>query len=472
MHDTMQRDPVAIHTDKDPGRNSEESRTSDITALQVVGVEEVNEGQRSPEISDSWSSEEQNRLSAMRAEGMTWHEIAKVMHVESVATTEEAIDLQNLSAEGTNILRAWLNDPQRGGTRFYPNEEQRQQLCRETGFTNKQINAWFQKAQGNNLPRVTTELGRGSKHEADLTSNNSDPVENDESDSKPWKETDNKDGDGELYEAEQREQYRAPELSDEDFEKIFENSTKEGKDIPERWNEPGSEQRVGKLYKATLRDQYLAAGYSDETFETLFKTAAKTGQPLAFLPSNGIGGSSNPRPYPDDSDDDGSNVRLDAGAEASASDPTLPSDADIQVPIKTSKVTESTTTDVETELLDYLKQFVNMEKKRVHDQRRQRVRNDKAIKHNDLRSFVKDFNSSLGPPASDRTRGMPDTIGYGTTLEDFDAEKGFSSRDPDLHVSHDRSSSRSTTHDAQSDDGLDKAAENGKSREIQGPHPP
>ncbi len=57
------------------------------------------------------------------------------MHVGTAATTEEAIDLEDLSDEGTNILRAWLSDPQHGGGFFYPNEEQRQQLCRKTGFS-------------------------------------------------------------------------------------------------------------------------------------------------------------------------------------------------------------------------------------------------------------------------------------------------------------------------------------------------
>ncbi len=78
MHHTTQHDPIATHTDNDPGRNSKESTTSDIIDLRVVGVEEVNEEQRNPEVSDSWSSEEQNRLSSMRVEGMTWREVAKV----------------------------------------------------------------------------------------------------------------------------------------------------------------------------------------------------------------------------------------------------------------------------------------------------------------------------------------------------------------------------------------------------------
>lgn len=60
-------------------------------------------------------------------------------------------------------------------------------------------------------------------------------------------------------------------------------------------------------------------------------------------------------------------------------------------PIKTSKVGESATANVETELLDSFKQFANMEKMKVHDQRRQRVTHDKAIKYNDLMKFAKNF---------------------------------------------------------------------------------
>lgn len=97
------------------------------------------------------------------------------------------------------------------------------------------------------------------------------------------------------------------------------------------------------------------------------------------------------------------------GAEASAPKPALPSDADKEAlkpfsagkeassasrqlaPIKTSKVGESATANVETELLDSFKQFANMEKMKVHDQRRQRVTHDKAIKYNDLMKFAKNF---------------------------------------------------------------------------------
>ncbi|KAI4174549.1 MAG: hypothetical protein LQ348_006362 [Seirophora lacunosa] len=60
-------------------------------------------------------------------------------------------------------------------------------------------------------------------------------------------------------------------------------------------------------------------------------------------------------------------------------------------PIKTSKVGESATANVETELLDSFKQFANMEKMKVHDQRRQRVTHDKNIKLNDLMKFSQNF---------------------------------------------------------------------------------
>ncbi|KAI4156972.1 MAG: hypothetical protein L6R39_000882 [Caloplaca ligustica] len=60
-------------------------------------------------------------------------------------------------------------------------------------------------------------------------------------------------------------------------------------------------------------------------------------------------------------------------------------------PIKTSKVRESATATVETELLDSFKQFANNEKMKFHDQRRQRVTHDKAIKLNDLMKFSQNF---------------------------------------------------------------------------------
>ncbi len=75
----------------------------------------------------------------------------------------------------------------------------------------------------------------------------------------------------------------------------------------------------------------------------------------------------------------------------SASKPALTSDADKQVPIKTSKVTESATTDVETERLDSFKRFANIEKKRVQDERRQSVIHDKSVTHSDLTKFAKNF---------------------------------------------------------------------------------
>ncbi|KAL9601326.1 MAG: hypothetical protein Q9219_002621 [cf. Caloplaca sp. 3 TL-2023] len=60
-------------------------------------------------------------------------------------------------------------------------------------------------------------------------------------------------------------------------------------------------------------------------------------------------------------------------------------------PIKTSKVRESATANVETELLDSFKQFASNEKMKFHDQRRQRVTHDKAIKLNDLMKFSQNF---------------------------------------------------------------------------------
>ncbi|KAL8721505.1 MAG: hypothetical protein Q9225_001850 [Loekoesia sp. 1 TL-2023] len=67
-------------------------------------------------------------------------------------------------------------------------------------------------------------------------------------------------------------------------------------------------------------------------------------------------------------------------------------------PIKTSKVRESATANVETELLDSFKQFASNEKMKFHDQRRQRVTHDKAIKLNDLMKFSQNFKLSTPVP--------------------------------------------------------------------------
>lgn len=60
-------------------------------------------------------------------------------------------------------------------------------------------------------------------------------------------------------------------------------------------------------------------------------------------------------------------------------------------PIKTTKVRESATANVETELLDSFKQFASNEKMKFQDQRRQRVTHDKNIKLNDLMKFSQNF---------------------------------------------------------------------------------
>ncbi|KAI4224673.1 MAG: hypothetical protein L6R36_004481 [Xanthoria steineri] len=65
-------------------------------------------------------------------------------------------------------------------------------------------------------------------------------------------------------------------------------------------------------------------------------------------------------------------------------------------PLKTSKVGESATANVETELLDSFKQFANTEKMKAIDARRQRNTHDKAIKLNDLMKFSQNF--KLGTP--------------------------------------------------------------------------
>ncbi|KAL8775681.1 MAG: hypothetical protein Q9209_000177 [Squamulea sp. 1 TL-2023] len=60
-------------------------------------------------------------------------------------------------------------------------------------------------------------------------------------------------------------------------------------------------------------------------------------------------------------------------------------------PLMASKVGESATANVETELLDSFKQFANTEKMKLIDHRRQRVTQDKAIKLNDLMKFSQNF---------------------------------------------------------------------------------
>ncbi|KAL8814467.1 MAG: hypothetical protein Q9223_006310 [Gallowayella weberi] len=67
-------------------------------------------------------------------------------------------------------------------------------------------------------------------------------------------------------------------------------------------------------------------------------------------------------------------------------------------PTKTSKVGQSATANVELELLDSFKQFANNEKMKLHDHRRQRVTQDKAIKLNDLMKFSQHFKLNTPVP--------------------------------------------------------------------------
>ncbi|KAL8953189.1 MAG: hypothetical protein Q9222_000924 [Ikaeria aurantiellina] len=64
--------------------------------------------------------------------------------------------------------------------------------------------------------------------------------------------------------------------------------------------------------------------------------------------------------------------------------------------MKSSKVGESATANVENEVLDSFRQFASNEKMKFHDHRRQRVTQDKAIKLNDLMKFSQNF--KLGTP--------------------------------------------------------------------------
>lgn len=60
-------------------------------------------------------------------------------------------------------------------------------------------------------------------------------------------------------------------------------------------------------------------------------------------------------------------------------------------PIKTSKVGESATANVENEVLDSFRQFASNEKLRISNHHRQRATQDKAIKLNDLMKFSQNF---------------------------------------------------------------------------------
>ncbi|KAL8711363.1 MAG: hypothetical protein Q9220_004260 [cf. Caloplaca sp. 1 TL-2023] len=64
--------------------------------------------------------------------------------------------------------------------------------------------------------------------------------------------------------------------------------------------------------------------------------------------------------------------------------------------VKSSKVGESATANVENEVLDSFRQFASTEKMKFQDHRRQRVTQDKAIKLNDLMKFSQNF--KLGTP--------------------------------------------------------------------------
>lgn len=78
-------------------------------------------------------------------------------HTESVEDRKES---KQFVRKGARVLRAWFHQHQEYP---YPNEDQKAQLCKETGFSQKRISTWFanarrrqkQKLQSSNLPSAS-----------------------------------------------------------------------------------------------------------------------------------------------------------------------------------------------------------------------------------------------------------------------------------------------------------------------------
>ncbi|KAI4132805.1 MAG: hypothetical protein LQ338_000509 [Usnochroma carphineum] len=80
----------------------------------------------------------------------------------------------NLPKQTTDILRAWLHDHL---DHAYPNEEQKQQLIRETGLTDKQVSNWFINARRRNVPRLLTQAEQEQEFKASRASSSNSPPE-------------------------------------------------------------------------------------------------------------------------------------------------------------------------------------------------------------------------------------------------------------------------------------------------------
>ncbi|KAI4153484.1 MAG: hypothetical protein L6R39_001551 [Caloplaca ligustica] len=81
----------------------------------------------------------------------------------------------NLPKQTTDILRAWLHEHL---DHAYPNEEQKQQLIRETGLTDKQVSNWFINARRRNVPRLVTQAEQEQQFKASRASSSGSPPEN------------------------------------------------------------------------------------------------------------------------------------------------------------------------------------------------------------------------------------------------------------------------------------------------------
>ncbi|KAL8939211.1 MAG: hypothetical protein Q9216_003482 [Gyalolechia sp. 2 TL-2023] len=80
----------------------------------------------------------------------------------------------NLPKQTTDVLRAWLHDHL---DHAYPNEEQKQQLIRETNLTDKQVSNWFINARRRNMPRLLRQAEQESDFKAGRASSSRSPPE-------------------------------------------------------------------------------------------------------------------------------------------------------------------------------------------------------------------------------------------------------------------------------------------------------
>ncbi|KAL9603942.1 MAG: hypothetical protein Q9219_000880 [cf. Caloplaca sp. 3 TL-2023] len=78
----------------------------------------------------------------------------------------------NLPKSTTDVLRAWLHDHL---DHAYPNEEQKQQLIRQTGLTDKQVSNWFINARRRNMPRLLQQAEQESDFKASRGSSSRSP---------------------------------------------------------------------------------------------------------------------------------------------------------------------------------------------------------------------------------------------------------------------------------------------------------